>query len=418
MDNRHRLLFLDPGHFHAALTLRVPHPRVADDIVVYAPDSPERRDFLALVNRFQARWRVDVVTTDDPLGALIAERRGDVVVVAGKNGGKARAIHRLHDAGFHVLADKPWLVEPGDLDDIRASLTGPPLVAEIMTGRHDLFGRLLQRLVGSAGIFGRFRDEAPALELESLHYLAKLVDGVPLRRPWWFFDVRVQGSGIVDIPTHLVDRAQWLTGDAGEPLALIAARAWPTRVPVESFRAITGEPAVPAALTASLDGDALRYLCNAELEFSLGSVTARARCGWELATPVGGGDTTIAVAHGTHATVRLEQSPRTGHRRQLVVEPRAAACVPALHALVAAGQTECPGVVVRKRDGERYEVAIPPALDGGHETHFAHVLDQFLLDMDTLGGLGGHSGPAHVQLSRTLAKYTLLAEAVGATLRA
>ncbi len=33
-----RLLFLDPGHFHAALTLRVSHPRVADEVFVYAAD--------------------------------------------------------------------------------------------------------------------------------------------------------------------------------------------------------------------------------------------------------------------------------------------------------------------------------------------------------------------------------------------
>ena len=65
----HTLLFLEPGHFHAALTLRVPNPRVADEIVVYAPDGAERRDFLALVERFNARgeaptrWRPVVATT-------------------------------------------------------------------------------------------------------------------------------------------------------------------------------------------------------------------------------------------------------------------------------------------------------------------------------------------------------------------
>src|SRR5216110_2747319 len=126
----HRLLFLEPGHFHATLTLREPHPRVADEIVVYAPDGPERRDFLTLVERFNqraanpTRWHVDVVTAADACARLIEERRGDVVVLAGKNGGKARTMRRLHDAGFHVLADKPWLVHADDLDDGRASLAG------------------------------------------------------------------------------------------------------------------------------------------------------------------------------------------------------------------------------------------------------------------------------------------------------
>jgi hypothetical protein len=47
----HTLLFLDPGHFHAALTLRVPHPGIEDEIFVYAPPADgagvELRDFLA-----------------------------------------------------------------------------------------------------------------------------------------------------------------------------------------------------------------------------------------------------------------------------------------------------------------------------------------------------------------------------------
>ena len=46
------LLFLDPGHFHAALTLRMPQARAADEVFVYAREGAELRDFLALVERF------------------------------------------------------------------------------------------------------------------------------------------------------------------------------------------------------------------------------------------------------------------------------------------------------------------------------------------------------------------------------
>src|SRR5512144_1150762 len=104
----HTLAFLDPGHFHAALTLRARHARVAPDVFVYAPDGPERRDFLTLVERFNTRateptcWRLNVIDTADAVGRLVGERRADVVVLAGKNGGKARLIARLHQAGFHV----------------------------------------------------------------------------------------------------------------------------------------------------------------------------------------------------------------------------------------------------------------------------------------------------------------------------
>jgi len=272
----HSLLFLDPGHFHAALTLRVRQARAADEVFVYAHEGAELRDFLALVERFNrrasnpTRWRPIVTTADDPLGRLVDERRGDVVVLAGRNGGKARTIRRLHESGFHVLADKPWLVEPADLEHVRASLEGWPLAAEIMTGRHDVAAGLVKRLVGAPALFGAFRDVGLAIEQESVHHLEKLVDGAPLRRPWWFFDVRVQGSGPVDIPTHVVDQAQWLVdGDAAAP-ALLSARAWSTRVPAEAFRRITGEAGFPRELEPFVDGDTLSYRCNAELVYQIG----------------------------------------------------------------------------------------------------------------------------------------------------
>ena len=400
----HRVLFLDPGHFHATLTLRIPHPSVDDEIVVYAPDSAERRDFLALVERFNARataptrWRPSVVTSDDPLARLIDERRGDVVVLAGKNGGKARVIRRLHDAGFHVLADKPWLVNPEDVDDIRASLGGGSVVTEIMTGRHDVAAQLVQRLVTTPDVFGAFRGETPALTMESVHHLAKTVDGVPLRRPWWFFDERVQGSGIVDIPTHLVDRAQWLTSGVPE---LTSVRSWTTRVPLDTFRRITREPAFPHELGA---GEALDYRCNAELTFRAGAVVVAASARWELETPAGGGDSSLLVARGTRSDVRLEQSPRTGHRRRLIVDACDDHARRALYRAIDALQDPWPGVRVEPSEPGSCDVVIPAGLDGGHEAQFALVLDRFLRDVDA-----GHT-PRDVA-DRTLAKYALLAAA-------
>ena len=410
MTAPHRLLFLDPGHFHAALTLRERHPRVADEIAVYARDGAELRDFLALVTRFNTRtlaptaWRPAVVTSDDPLARLLAEPRGDVVVLAGRNGGKARTMRRLHEAGLHVLADKPWLVDAGDLDDVRASLSGWPLAMEIMTGRHDVAGRLLARLVHARAVLGDFRDEAPAIELASVHHLAKTVDGAPLRRPWWYFDVRVQGSGAVDIPTHLVDQTQRLVDGAPQ---LVSVRTSATPVPETVFSRITGEPAFPAELRSRLDGDTLLYDCNAVLEYRIGGVHVQASARWDLETPPGGGDTSRTIVRGTRADVVLEQGPHTGARRRLTVAVRTDAdrVGPALRDLVASWQGEFPGVALTTRPEGDWEIVIPPGLDGGHEAHFALVLDQFLRAIDE-----GHAPPGLA--ARTLAKYELLAAAV------
>jgi predicted dehydrogenase len=415
-DALNTLLFLDPGHFHAALTLRIAQPRANDEIGVYAREGAELRDFLALIERFNrrspgpTRWRPVVTTSSDPLARLVEERRGEVVILAGRNGGKARTMHRLHDAGFHVLADKPWLVEPADLEHVRASLAGWPLACEIMTGRRDAAAGVVKRLVGARDVFGDFRADAPAIEQESVHHLEKLVDGAPLRRPWWYFDVRVQGSGPADIPTHAVDQAQWLVDGDAAPAALVSARAWETPVPADAFQRITGAPAFPPELAPFVEGGSLRYRGNAELVYRIGHVTARASTRWALSAPAGSGDTAHLAARGTRADVRLEQSARTGYRRRIFVEPRAdaAAVSRALHDAVGGWQAELPGVDVAPAGADAFEVRLPRSLDGGHETHFARVLDEFLALVDA------RRRPAAVA-ARTLTKYTLLADAVEKT---
>ena len=415
----HTLLFLEPGHFHATLTLREPNPQVSPEIFVYVPNRPEEpgrpgpelSDFRALVERFNGRaerptrWRPVVIFDDDPLTRLIGERRGDVVVLAGRNGGKARTFRRLHEAGFHVLADKPWLVEPEDLADVRASLGGWPLVMEIVTGRHDVAARLFKRLVDSPEVFGDFGADGPAIELASVHHLEKLVDGVPLRRPAWYFDVRVQGSGAVDITTHVVDQTQWLFEDRGVAPTprLDSARQWATPVSLQAFRRITGATEFASELQPCVHGGVLDYFCNAELAYRIGGVAARASVSWNVSTPPGGGDTGATVVRGTRADVLMERTAHTGYRRRLLVQPRDLE-ERVLIDVVSAIQPELPGIGVAPADAGRYEVTIPPALDTGHESHFARVLDEFLRLVDE------RRWPAALA-ERTLAKYALLGEA-------
>jgi len=418
----HTLTFLDPGHFHATLTLRAAHAAVSSEVFVYASPGPELDDFLALVERFNRRaerptdWRPRVRLSADPLAQLLVERPGDVVVLAGKNGGKARVMRRLHASGLHVLADKPWLVEPADLTEIRASLAGGPIAREMMTGRRDTIGRLVKRLVDDAPLFGGFATDgaaAPALDQESVHHFEKRVDGVPLRRPWWFFDPRVQGSGAVDIPTHQVDQAQWLLDtDAvpGEVPRLLAARGWSTRVPVDVFTRVTGSGGVPAELRGAVEGDALRVFCNAELTYQLRGVTARAATRWAVSSPPGGGDTSRLVLRGRAAEIRVELSAETGFRRRVVVESRGDSAETARHLARVLTGGEWPGVIARAVGSAIHEIDVPPALDVGHEAHFAELLDELLGWIDT-----GHK-PAALA-ARTLAKYTLLAEAAAATIK-
>ena len=417
----HTLTFLEPGHFHATLTLRAPHAAISPEVFVYATAGPELDDFLALVERFNARaerptaWRPRVRLSADPLDQLLTERPGDVVVLGGKNGGKARVMRRLHASGLHVLADKPWLVEPADLAEIQASLAGGPIAREMMTGRRDTIGRLVKRLVDDPEVFGGFSTDAarPAIEQESVHHFDKRVDGAPLRRPWWFFDSRVQGSGAVDIPTHQVDQAQWLLdADAapGDAPKLLAARGWATRVPLDVFTRITGASGVPPELRGVVEGNALRVFCNAELTYRLRDVTVRAATRWAVSSPPGVGDTSRLVLRGRAAEIRVEQSAETGFRRRVVVEARGDVKASERHLERVLTGGEWPGVQARAVGPASHEIDVPPALDVGHEAHFAELLDELLGWIDT-----GHR-PAALA-TRTLAKYTLLAEAADVTAR-
>jgi hypothetical protein len=414
------LCFLEPGHFHAALTLREPSARVRDAIVVYATEGPELTRFLALVEAFNTRaerptrWRPDVRRGPDPLARLVAERgggaAGDAVVLAGRTDVKIGWIRRLHDAGFAILADKPWLAGPTGLDDMRHALGGAPLAMEMMTGAHEITTRLEHKLVATPDVLGDvLAGDEPGLVLESVHHLDKQVNGAPLRRPAWFFDVRVQGDGLSDIPTHQVAHAQRVLPGPG--LTLVGAQRSATRVPRAVFTRITGEAAFPPELGALVAGDELAYLGNAELAFRRGRVLVRVATRWDLTEPAGGGDAHRAIVRGTRAAVRIEQSAATGWRRRVLVEPRAdAAAVEAtLRRAVATWQDELPGLAVAPHEGA-LEVVVPPALRGGHESHFPLVLDEFLRHLDA------GAFPAALA-AETRAKYELLAEA-GAACRA
>jgi predicted dehydrogenase len=419
----HTLAFLDPGHFHAALTLRERHPRVSDEVFVFAPEGPELADFLALVDAFNRRperptaWRPVVRAGAGALERLEAERPGDVVILAGRNDRKMALIRRLHDGGLHVLADKPWLAGADGLDDLRHTLHGGALAVEIMTGRHEITSILTRTLVGDRDVFGDFENAGPAsaaIEIASVHHLEKTVNSAPLRRPAWFFDVRVQGDGIADIPTHMVDYAQRLVASSRPgaggvtALELIDARRWATRVPRALFSRVTGEADFPPEVRHVVAGSDLSYDGNAELSFRLDGVTVILESRWDLSVPAGGGDTHRSVIRGSRAEIRVEQSAATGFRRRLSVVPR----VPseewraALERRVAAWQGPHPGVAVSAAGGG-WELRVPRGLDTGHESHFPLVLAEFLDWVE-------RGGPPPGLMAHTLAKYELLARASSA----
>ena len=416
--DKHTLVVLDPGHFHAALTLRQRHPRLSNDVYVYAADGPDLEHFLRMVQTFNRRtdhptqWNLHVYRGDDHFERLRAERRGDIVVIAGKNDSKMASIHRLHADGFFVLGDKPWLIDPGQTGMLKEPATIPPQAMDIMTERHEVATRLQVALAALRPVFGRLHDGGggPAISMESVHHLYKIVNGVPLARPSWVFDVAIQGEGITDVTTHLVDLAQWFTDDGrafdcDRDVELLTARQWPTGVPRDLFKRITGLDDFPASLCHRVTGDTLSYLCNAAMTFRLRGLTVAIESRWALEVPERGGDTHYAVLRGTAAELIVEHSAQTRYVTELTIRPvdDRAAYTAALDSAIESLQSRFPGVGIEPAVAG-YRAIIPRALRTTHEQHFAKVLDQFLIRIDG-GELSDKPGRDLV------AKYTLLARA-------
>ena len=415
---KHTLVVLNPGHFHAALTLRKTHPRLADDVYVYSEQGPDLDRFLRIVQTFNqratdpTRWNLHVYRGTDYLDRLRTERPGKVIIVAGRNDTKMAAIQRLHADGFFVLGDKPWTIGTEQLGMLRDTVATPPLAMDIMTERSEIANRVQKALIARPEVFGTFRNDGsePAIYMRSVHHLYKVVNQQPLVRPAWYFDIVVQGEGVTDVPTHLADLAQWMTGggrpfDYERDVELLSARQWPTDVPLETFTRITGLREFPESLRSHVAGAVLRYLCNAEIRYRLRGIPVRLESVWDLAIPEGGGDTHHAIFRGSKADLIVDQGPATHFKTELVVRAAASGSdyPRALKDAIASLQGQFPGIGLEPTDGA-FQVVIPAALRTTHEEHFAAVLEAFLDCVD-------RGSPTENLGADLVAKYTLLARA-------
>lgn len=417
-DKKHTLVVVNPGHFHAGLTLRKRHPLLSDEVYVYAEDGSELREFLHLVDSFNKReadptsWGLHLYRGPDYLDALLQQPPGDIAMVAGKNNTKLSTMHRLHQAGLHVLGDKTWLIDASQLGLLDAITASPPLAMDIMTERFEVATRLQVALSRNTQLFGEFRSAGPepAVYLKSVHHLYKEVNGEPLVRPIWYFDYGVLGEGITDVTTHLVDMAQWIVaGETGadyeRDIVLTGARQWPTEMPLEVFSRITGLKEFPEWASRDVSDGVLHYLCNAKINYKLRGVPVEVDSIWNLAIPQGGGDTHYGIVRGTKADLVVDQGADTDFLTRLRVIPleNSSEYEKSLDESLAGMQDVCPGVAYRA-DENGYLVTIPAEMHHGHEARFAEVLNQFL------GYVDAGKWPRRVS-QELVAKYRLLANA-------
>jgi predicted dehydrogenase len=416
----HTLLILKPGHFHAALVLRERHPSLTDDIYVYSEPGSDLDRFIEIAESFNNRpvdptsWKLHVYKGEDCLQKLLAEKKGDIAILAGRNNTKMENIEILNRAGLAILADKPWVTTNDALPFLRATMAPDrPLAADIMTERYEIATLLQKEFAAREDVFGRIRieeDGGPSVFKECVHHLYKVVNQKPLVRPIWYFDIDIQGEGIVDTTIHLVDMTQWMLFP-GTPIhyendiELVEARRWPTAVPLDKFQIITGTNQFPRNIQDYVNGDVLNYFCNGELIYRLKGVPVHLREIWNLDEPPGGGDTHRSLIKGTRSDLMIRQLPECGYKTELLVVPRKNKdqVEKAVQACLGDWSNKYPGLSAAM-EKNALRINIPDNLRTTHEQHFCKVRDAFLENLDK------GTEPAEHRAC-TIAKYTLLAEA-------
>jgi predicted dehydrogenase len=420
-----RLITLDPGHFHAALVQKRMIPGVSPEVNIYAPAGPDLDLHLERVRGFNKRaddptsWDLKIHTGPDFLERMIAEKPGNVVVLAGNNRDKTRYILESVKAGLNVLADKPMAINPEGLkmleEAYRIAQEKNLLLLDIMTERFEITTMLQKEFSRDPAVFGELdkgTPDNPAVTKESVHHFSKLVNNLPLQRPPWFFDPAQQGEAIVDVTTHLVDLVQWACFPEeiikDSDVKMISARSWDTEITKEQFQKVTKLDAWPDYLKPMVGADGvLRTPANGAFTYTLRGVNVRVSVLWNFEAPPGTADTHDSLLRGTKCSLHIRQGKEQGYKPLLYIEPEAgvdlATWKPALEKAAAEVAAKYPGVVLKDLGG-RYEVSIPDSYKAGHEAHFAQVAERFLNFLKN-GGIPAWEVP------NTLVKYRTLMQA-------
>lgn len=393
-----RLITLDPGHFHAALVQKSMYPVIDPVVHVYAPGGPELQAHLNLVKQYNERaknpthWIEQAYVGRDYMDKMIAEKKGNVVVMAGNNRLKTEYIKKAVDAGLNVLADKPMAINMKGFRLLEkafaAAAKNNVLLYDIMTERSEITNILQKELAQLPEVFGRLKKGSakdPAVQMESVHFFYKYVSEQALTRPDWFFDPAQQGDALADVGTHLIDLVQWECFPQSvinykKDISILAARTWPTPLTVSQFRNITKKEAFPDFLKQYVKSDILLQThANGEVNYTIKGIFARVTARWEYKAPEGSGDTHHSLLKGTKAALEIRQGAEENYQPTLYILPVAQTKDYAAGLQTAIGKLakNYPGIAIEEAKGE-WKVTIPQQYKVGHEAHFAQVMERYL----------------------------------------
>lgn len=399
MENSYqvKLLTVDPGHFHAALVQKIMYDQVSPDVHVYANEGPDYVQHLDRIKSYNNRkevptsWNEIVYTGPDFFEKMLAEKAGNVVVLSGNNRKKAEYITRSINAGINVLADKPMIIYPEDFQALEAAFAKAKekgiLLYDIMTERYEVTTILQKLLSQKSDIFGTLTTgtkEEPAVTKVSIHHFSKIISGNALLRPAWFFDVRQQGEGIVDVTTHLVDLVQWecFPEQILNPsdISMISAKRWPTLISHDEFKGVTGFDNFPDFLKKDVKEGKLNVFSNGEMVYQIKGIFAKVSVEWKYQAPPGGGDTHYSIMHGTKCDLIIKQGAEEKFLPVLYIAnikgTKMSEFTSKLKEIV--GTLPYDSLVVEAVDKNTLRVDIPKKYRVSHEEHFGQVTSRFL----------------------------------------
>lgn len=384
-----QIVSLDPGHFHAGLIHKSMYPEVDSTIHVYAPEGEELRDYLKRIAGYNERpedptaWNVEVYTGDDFLQKMIQEKAGNVMVVAGKNDRKIDYILAALENGMNVYADKPLVINPEGFQKLKKAfeIAGEKnlLFYDIMTERFEISTILQKELSGIEEVFGTIEQgtlENPAITKESVHHFFKYVSGAPLIRPEWFFDTEIEGSGLVDVTTHLVDLVQWeafpgFVLDTTD-VDMLEAKLLSTSLDYDQYKLVTGKT------PPFQEGETLDVFANGEMNYTLKGIHAKVSVKWAFQAPEGTADTHYSIMRGTKADLIIRQGAEENYKPVLYVKLKEQQDEALEKAIQESLQGKYPGIALSKLANGEFKIEIPESYSVGHEAHFAQVTENYL----------------------------------------
>ncbi len=395
-----KLITLAPAHFHAALVQKSMYPGIDSVVYVYAPEGLGLTEQLNYIRQYNSRaedpthWIEKVYTGNDYLQKMIADKKGNVVVLAGDNQLKTEYIKKSVDNGLNVLADKPMAINVAGFDTLKQAFTDAKekgvLLYDIMTERSVVATILQEKLANDPAVFGKLENgtkDSPAVIMESVHRYFKQVSGKPLIRPDWFFDPLQQGDAITDVGVHLVDLVQWVcfpdvSIDYAKDISIESSKIWPTPITLAQFSIITNEVHFPDFLKKYVKNDSILLTHgNGSIDYTIKGIHSRITAKWTYDAPEEAGDTYYSLLNGTKATLEIKQGAEDDWKATLYVWPKDSKGTDdlskALNDALKDIDKDMPGVTIESyKNG--WKVIIPAEYHKGHESHFADVMKRYL----------------------------------------